>query len=356
MGKLQQSILNTLKQGASPSRREDSKGQVPLPKTEKKTVPPVQKRPISPPPAYTSQAPGVMPAAPSKETGRQEKPLYNPWAALKEAEASSSRRDGDRGRKSRDDDVGRYGQPSPRRNRNPSEHSRDRGKGKGKEAARRKKSRRDVSDSESASESESDSEQERKRRNKSKKSKGREEKALVRREDVKKDKKGKSKKKYESESEDDSDAEIVETRKRYEAITNHELEVECAEALMDIFQVNDSRIEKWCDQELIRLDTKTGYYNIDKLVKSGKVEPDDVKKWAIFEKKFKRGLEAEGCESGVMSSIPRFRKYTKAAEPDYYAERSGPRIRGGYPAYHEDCVDCSFDERYCGDRYHRDFQ
>lgn len=273
---------------------------------------------------------------------------------ISESEASSSRRDKDRGRKSKDDDVARYGQPSPRRNRSPSEHSRDRGKGK--QAARRRKSRRDPSESEPESESDSDSEQERKRRSKSKKGKGKEEKALVRREDVKKDKKGKSKKKPQSESDDDSDAEIVETRKRYEAITDDELDTEYGKALMDIFQVNESRIVKWCDQELLRLDTKTGYYNIDRLVKSGKVESDDVKKWAIFEKKFNRGLEAEGYESGIMSAIPRFQKYTKAADPDYNVERSGPPSRGGYPGYHDDCLDCSFDEVYCGDRYHGGFR
>ena len=271
-----------------------------------------------------------------------------------ETEPSGSRRDKDRGRKSRDYDVARYGQPSPRRNRSPSEHSRDRAKGK--EVARRKMSRRDRSESKPESESESESEDERRRKSKSKKGKGKGEKALVRRTDAKRDKKGKSKKNPESGSEDDSDAEIVETRKRYEAVTVDEVDTHYLRALMDIFQVNQNKTVKWCDQELIRIDTKTGYYNIDKLVKSGKVEPEDVKKWAIFEKKFNRELELEGHELGMMSSIPRFQRYTKAADPEYeYVEMSQPRSRGGYPDYYDGCPDCCIDRIYCGDRYHNGY-
>lgn len=268
---------------------------------------------------------------------------------ISEAESSSSRRDKDRGRRSKDDDVARYGD-SPDRNSSPSEHSRDRRKGR--EVARRKKPRRDQSESEPGSESESESEHERK--SKSKKAKGKEEKALVRH----KDKKRKSEKKPESGSEDDSDAEIVETRKRYEAISIHEIHIYYAEALKDTFGVNDSKIGKWCDQELIRMDTKTGGYNIDKLLKSGKVEPDDVKKWAIAEKEHKRWLDDH--PSGMMSEIPRFEKYTKGANARHtpnvqYVEASPPQSQGGYPGYFKYCSKCHFDGsrgHYCGDRFH----
>ena len=200
--------------------------------------------------------------------------------------ASSSRNGKDRGKK-------------------PSERSRDRGRGR--EVAIRSKSNRNRSPPAS------DSESEPKRR--SKKGRRKEDTAVAKRKSDGGKKKRKPKK-VESDSESDSNEEIVETRDRYEAIDSGELHPEYAENLITQFGCNIRKIEDWLDKEYIVLDTKDGSYNIDKLLKSKLVEPDEKEEWAVYEKKYRKWIKE--TPGGEMNLIPRFHKYVKGS--------SGPSV------------------------------
>ncbi|KAL8797068.1 MAG: hypothetical protein Q9195_000839 [Heterodermia aff. obscurata] len=367
------SWLNTFNPAASTSKKPAPKpspkaGSSSKPKQAKKEDqkedPPAPRRLAAPPPAYETRAPGAMPAGSSRAiAGRGD---YNDnghgYADQDDFEddfeEDYSNQQGKaivkRGKQGGYDDEENTHGASRHRHKNDSGNSRD--DRKGKEVVRRGKSRRDPS------ESESDSDQGYKSKKKGKE--------LVRREkDSKKHRK--SKKKQESSSDSDSDEQIVEKRQRFEAISFGELSSAYVLDLRRCFEVRVEKIEKWCDAELIRLDTKDGSFNADKLLKSQKVEDDEKKKWPVFEKKYRRWI-AEN-PGGEMHSIPRFRKHV-AKGPSM--GRSGPSVvvvqRSRNPHHgrprppsphliHGDpysglelhCSECLHFGVFCGDPFHR---
>ena len=199
----------------------------------------------------------------------------------------------DRGRKPKDDED-RYG-----KSRHQSLHSDDDSVNRTKrnEVARRlKPSKTKHRDDRSESESDSD------RKNKKKSSgKKRESKALLKH-------KGYNKRKDSgSDSDSDSDGEIKEDRKRFEDISYHELNEGYVRWLEEVFGVRIAKIEAWCDDGLIQMDTLDGSYNIRKLLKKGFVEEKEKEEWAKYEKKYRKWVaETPG---GEMLTIPRVKKH-----------------------------------------------
>ena len=148
---------------------------------------------------------------------------------------------------------------------------------------------------ESESESESESDHPRQHKAKSTKNKS---KALF--------KASKSGKHQESDPES-SNEEIVEKRNRYEEINFHELTRHYVDTIANIWEVTPNKVEGWCDDHnLIRLDTKDGSINLDKLIKKEIVEDSHERMLASFVKREKRWV-AEN-PGGYMATIPRFNK------------------------------------------------
>ena len=308
------SWLKTFNPAASTSKKEAPKAESSskAKKGDQKEDPPASPRSASPPPGYATVAPRAMPAGSSRAIVRR----------------------GDHDR-----DKNRYGSS---RHRHDDHSEDDRDDRKGKEVVRRGKSRRDPSESESESD----------RGYKSKK-KGKE---VVKREKDSKKKNKKSKKKQESDSESDSDEQIVEKRKRFEAVSIGELNPDYVGGLRKCFEVRIEKIDKWCDDGLIRMDTKDGSLNADKLLNSKKVEEDEKKKWAVFEKKYRRHIEE--TPGGDMHFIPRFEKYLPKGPS---RGRSGPSVvvvsrnpsPPPYPSFYYPCAECCYFGSYCGDPRHR---
>ena len=179
--------------------------------------------------------------------------------------------------------------------------------------------------------------------------------ALVKSESKSKDKKKSSRKKEESESEEE---EFVTTkRKRFEDVDMDDLDPEYLDALIGCLKVTEGKIEKWCHKGLIRLDTKEDCMNADKAVKKD-ADEDDAAEWARYEKRYKRAIKEEG---GEMRRLGRGGEDTGASSSRpvraVYAEPPRP-IRGAAALFdahrfNHRCSDCSWNDRFCGDPYHR---
>ena len=337
-------------------------------KEDRKEDPPVSPRPASPPPGYATVAPGAMPAGSSRAIVRRgdhdgDGHGYDGHQDDYEDDFNDKKGKAIVRRGTRGGDEDKYGASRRRRDDFAEDDRDDR---KGREIVRRGKSRRDPSESESESD----------RGHRSKK-KGKE--VVKRGKDSKK--KSKKSKKQESSSESDSDEQIVEKRQRFEAISAGELSRDYVEALRRCFEVRVEKIEKWCDDGLIRMDTKDGSFNADKLLNSKKVEEDEKKKWAVLEKRYRRHIaETPG---GDMNRIPRFQKHLKKGpsrgqsgpsvivvsgsrepryrSPDYgssyYGRSRSPSLEPGHgvprPFHFLPCTECEHCGFYCGDPWHR---
>lgn len=369
------SWLKSSKSPASTSKKEAPKAESSskAKKVDQKKEPPVSPRPASPPPAYTTAAPGAMPAGSSRAIARRDDYAGDGhgWATSHQGHQEDSEDDFNdkkgkavvkRGKQGGYDDD--ENQPIRHRHKDHSENNRD--SRKGKEVMRRGKSRKDASESESESESDHGYRS---------KKKGKE---MVKRENESTKKHRKAKKKQESSSDSDSEEQIVEKRQRFEPVSIFELAPDYVECLRRCFEVRAEKIEKWCDDGLIRMDTKDGSFNVDRLLNSKKVEEDEKKKWAVVEKKYRRYIaETPG---GDMHPIPRFEKYLpkgpsrspsgpsvvvvarsrnprsrdpRYGNPRYERPRSpSPFGADARPCFHAWCAACCFHERYCGDPFH----
>ena len=191
------------------------------------------------------------------------------------------------------------------------------------------------------SESESESDHPRQRKEKSTKNKS---KALV--------KASKPRRHQESDPES-SNEEIVEKRKRYEEINFHELTRGYVETIANIWEVTPNKVETWCDDlNLIRLDTKDGSINLDKLIKKEPVETSHERMLASFLKGEKRWI-AEN-PGGYMVTIPRFNKGHQGGpshrRPDVIViDRAPvvPMITGPTTYYDARCKSCNFLKMPC---------
>ena len=190
----------------------------------------------------------------------QQRTLYSPsiLTPLLETKKSSSRRDKDRSRSFRDDDD-----------------NDDNNNTKGKQVARVKKH-----DDESAPE---DSDSDRKRKKKSSKSK-----------DKKSKSKSRSRRHHDDDDDDDDeddDNEVIVTKtQKYKDVSYGDLDHTYAIALGECFGAIPGKVAKWCDDGLVQLDVTTGLLEAKKLVKVQR-DDDEKKKWAAFEKKYKRQME-----------------------------------------------------------------
>lgn len=201
------------------------------------------------------------------------------------------------------------------------------------------------------SESESESDRPKQRKNKSAKDKS---KALV--------KAGNSRKHKESDLES-SNEEIVEKRKRYEEINFHELPHPYVMTIANIWEVTPNKVEGWCDNHnLIRLDTKDGSINLDKLIKKEPLEAGNERDLASFQKRETRWI-AEN-PGGYMATIPRFNKGHQGGpnrrRPDVIVVDRVPVIsinpwpqpvpHGHY--YDARCMYCVIQGKYCDNLFH----
>ena len=208
----------------------------------------------------------------------------------------------------------RRGKPRDRSDSEASDSDREDKKSRKKELARRGKSK-------DGSESEDDRKH---RKSKSKDKKG----------------KGKSKKRQDSDDEDSDEEVIVTKTKKYEDIDIYDLDVSYVAALKKIFGANDEKVQKWCHNSLLRLDKSTGLINADRLLKKQDDE-DELKQWAIFEKKAKRG-ELETQEKMKAS------KTLRGPSVPYWDPTYGPNpsIGRGYDPIA--CFACNISGHYCG--------
>ena len=364
------SWLKSFNPAASTSKKETPKAESSskVKKEDRKEDPPASHRSASPPPGYATVAPGAMPAESSRAIVRRgghdgDRHGYGGHQDDYEDDFDDKRGKAMVRRGTRGGDEDKYGASRHRRDDFAEDDRDDR---KGREMVRRGKSRRDPSESESESD----------RGHKSKK-KGKE--VVKRGKDSKK--KSKKPKKQESSSESDSDEQIVEKRQRFEAISIGELNPDYIGSLRKCFEVRAEKIEKWCDDGLIRMDTKDGSFNADKLLNSKKVEEDEKKRWAVFEKKYRRHIaETPG---GDMHHIPRFKKHLpkgpsrgrsgpsvivvsrprepRYRSPDYASSYSGSSRASSlgpfdgvpYPKKFIFCTECGRWGAYCGDPWHR---
>lgn len=206
----------------------------------------------------------------------------------------------------------------------------------------------DLSDLESESDQKSKSKSKRKEKRK-------ESKALV---------KHKSNKKHkESEPESDSNEEVVERRQRFEEIEYEELSRDYRRAIEHAWQCLPDKVRRWCDEKLIRLDTRDGSYNADKLLKKKPLDSSaEEAEWAKFEKRYKRWI-AEN-PGGDMSNIPRFnkggdghsshaigghRRVPDVIVVDRPVFMGRPNLR---PYYDPSCFACFAYRGYCGNPSH----
>lgn len=359
------SWLKTFNPAASTSKKEAPKAgsSSNVKKGDRKENPPAPPRNAAPPPAYATVAPRATPAESSRAIVRRDDygGEKHGHPVSHHVQQDDSEDDfGDkmgkamvrRGQRGGDDsDENKYG-ASRHRQEDYSEDDRD--DRKGREIVRRGKSRRDPS--------ESDSESDYAHRSKKK---GKE---VARRDKDPKKKNKKPKKRQESSSESDSDEQIVEKRQRFEAISFGELNQDYMLDLRKCFEVRVEKIDKWCDDGLIRMDTKDGSFNADKLLNSKKVEEDEKKKWAVFEKKYRRYI-AEN-PGGDMHFIPRFNKYLPkgrsgpsvivvptSRQPTYRPSHESsrkPRQRRSYERFSSVCYVCINSGQFCGDPWHGD--
>lgn len=254
----------------------------------------------------------------------------------------SIRKEIGRSRKPRDDDE-KYG--ASRRRRHTDADGSD-GDAKGKQLVRRGKPR-DRSDSEASDSDREDKKSRKKQLARRGKSKDRSESEDDRkhRKSKSKDKKGKGKsKKRQDSDEEDSDEEVIVTKtKKYEDVDIYDLDVSYLAALKKIFGANDEKVQKWCHNSLLRRDKSTGLLNADRLLKKQDDE-DELKQWAIFEKKAKR-VEQERQEKMKASKI-----------------LGGPSVPYGDPVYKslsiiegvyrpDACIWCRNRGHYCGHRF-----
>ena len=140
--------------------------------------------------------------------------------------------------------------------------------------------------------------------------------------DKSKSKESKARRHEESSEDSDSSGEeyIVTKRNRYRDVDQRELPEGYAEAILRIFQVQPSKLERWCDAGYIRLDTKENCFNCDPVIEmAGKAERQE---WVIFEKKYKRQIKEVGGEAARI----RF----------YKGQRGGGHATDPYPG----CPDC----------------
>ena len=266
---------------------------------------------------------------------------------------------GERSGRHHNTDEDRYGAGHRRRD---DSHDNDRGK----EVARRsehKKSSRQKSESD---ESEDDSRSNRKSKSDSR--------ALVKSDSKSKDKKKKRRQK-DSDDGDDSDNEVITTkRKRFEEVSFEDLVPEYIDAMVEILEIKESKIDKACHDRLIRLDTVEDCMNADKAVErhgDGKAAEEE---WARFEKRYKRDIKARGGEKlrlgrGGESAGPSGHRAAHVREspivvvhdtrPPVLLEQR-PRLRRvdtyGEPIFEHrvlGCIDCDWMGRYCGNPYHQ---
>ena len=346
------SWLKTSDPPASTSRKQapNAESSSKAKKVDRKQDPPASARPASPPPAYVTKAPGAMPGGTSKAVARRDDYDDDYEDDFDDRKGKQSKRGGFGGGDDNRYGASRYGHEDYRED--------DRDNRKGKEVARRGKSRRDDSESESESDRGYKSKKKGKEMVKHKKDSGKKHK--------------KSKKKQESSSESDSDEEIVEKRKRFEEIALGELSADYTDCLRQCFEVKIEKIAKWCDDGFIRIDTKDGSFNADKLINSNKVEDDEKKKWAATEKKYRRYI-AE-MPGGEMRFLPRFEKYLPKGAPRCYggpsvvvvSSRGGSRRGPGHrmptspdpyrnPHFDIGCAECCVSGEFCGDPFHESY-
>jgi hypothetical protein len=190
-------------------------------------------------------------------------------------------------------------------------------------------------------------------------------------------------------SDEDSDNEVITTkRKRFEEVSFEDLMPGYIEALMDILEIQESKIDKCCHDGLIRLDTVEDCLNADKAVEKhgdGKAAADE---WARYEKRYKKEIKECGGDmkrlgrggqgagpSGhravhvresptvvvresptvvvresptvVVRDRPVFVEHTTT----HMVDRLGPRIPRPY--WVSACVDCGWTGYYCGNPFHR---
>lgn len=257
-------------------------------------------------------------------------------------------------------DEDRYGAGHRRR-----DDSRD--NDKGKEVARRsehKKSSKRHSRYKSESE-ESEEDPKPKRKSKS------DSRALVKSDSKSKDKKKKRRQKDDSDDEDDSDNEVITTkRKRFEEVAYEDLEPEYIEALMDILEIQESRIDKSCHDGLIRLDTVEDCLNADKAVERHGDGKAAAEEWARFEKRYKKDIQARGGEKlrlgrGGEGAGPSGHRAVHGRESPIVVVRDRPVLVEQRPWQKVDilgqpmadyrvrgCRDCDWMGHYCGNPYH----
>ena len=233
-------------------------------------------------------------------------------------------------------DEDRYGSGHRRR-----DDSRD--NDRGKEVPRR--SEKKSSKHHSRRKSESDESEEDSRSKRKSKSDSR---ALVKSDSKSKDKKKKRRQKDDSDDDDDSENEVITTkRKRFEEVSYEDLEPEYIEALMEILEIKESRIDKSCHDGLIRLDTVEDCLNADKAVERHGDGKAAAEEWARFEKRYKKDIKARGGEKlrlgrGGETAGPSGHRAVHVRESPIVVLRDRPAI----------CRECAWLGYYCGNPYH----
>lgn len=250
----------------------------------------------------------------------------------------------DRSRRHRNDDDERY---APTRRRDLSTEDRSHEKG------RQVVSRREPENSSRHHSEPEESDDEPKRRHKHRS----DSRALAKSGSKSKDKRKKSSRKKEESEPEDSDEEIVTKRMRFEEVDISDLDPEYIDALIGCLHVTHTKIEKWCHNGLVRLDTKEDCMNADKAVKQ-EADEGEAAEWARYEKRYKRAIKEDG---GEMRRLGRSGEDTGASSSRpariVYAEPPGP-IRGAAALFEAHrfnprCGHCHWQQGFCGDPYHR---